>query len=212
MIAVQFLGTAIIGYLLGAIPFGVIIGKLVRGIDVREHGSGSMGMTNVMRTVGAKAGLIVLILDLLKGSGAVALAWAIFYSAPDSTVYWGQMAGGAAAVIGHSWPVYIGFRGGRGISTAFGAILVISWPIGLICLAAFLLMFAIFRYISLGSISGASALVVSMVIFYVYDWEPVAYLAFALVVAPIVIFRHRANIKRLLSRTEPKIGHKVKVK
>jgi glycerol-3-phosphate acyltransferase PlsY len=212
MIAVQFLGVIIIGYLLGSIPFGVIIGKLVRGIDIREYGSGSMGMTNVMRTVGAKAGLIVLIADLLKGSGAVALAWLIFYSAPDSTVYWGQMAGGAAAVIGHSWPVYIGFRGGRGISTAFGAIMVISWPIGLICLATFLLMVAIFRYISLGSILAAIALVIVMAIFVVYDLEPFAYLAFTFVVAPIVIFRHRANIKRLLSKTEPKIGQRVKVK
>ena len=117
-----------------------------------------------------------------------------------------------AAVIGHSWPVYIGFRGGRGISTAFGAILVISWPIGLICLAAFLLMVAIFRYISLGSISGASALVIAMVVSYTCYSGPIAYLSFALVVAVIVIFRHRANIKRLLSKTEPKIGHKVKVK
>ncbi len=212
MIVVQFVGMVVIGYLLGAIPFGVIIGKILRGIDVREYGSGSMGMTNVMRTVGAKAGLIVLIADVLKGAGAVALAWAIFYSEPDSTVYWGQMAGGAAAVVGHSWPVYIGFRGGRGISTAFGAIMVVSWPIGLICLATFLLMVAIFRYISLSSISGAIALVVAMVISYVCDWEPVAYLAFALVVAPIVIFRHRGNIKRLLSKTESKIGQKVKVK
>ena len=211
MIAVQFLGVIITGYLLGAIPFGVIIGKLVRGIDVREHGSGSMGMTNVMRTVGAKAGLIVLIADVLKGAGAVALAWAIFYSEPDSTVHWGQMAGGAAAVIGHSWPIYIGFRGGRGISTAFGAIMVVSWQVGLICLAAFLLMVAIFRYISLGSISGAIALVIAMVVFFICYSGPVAYLSFSLVVAPVVIFRHRANIKRLLSKTEPKIGHRVKV-
>ena len=212
MIAVQFLGVIIIGYLLGAIPFGVIISKLVRGIDVREYGSGSMGMTNVMRTVGAKAGLIVLVADVLKGSAAVALAWAIFHSPNHDMVHWGQMAGGVAAVIGHSWPVYIGFRGGRGISTAFGAILVISWPIGLICLAAFLLMVAIFRYISLGSISGASALVIAMVVSYTCYSGPIAYLSFALVVAVIVIFRHRANIKRLLSKTEPKIGHKVKVK
>ena len=211
MIAVQFLGVIITGYLLGAIPFGVIIGKLVRGIDVREHGSGSMGMTNVMRTVGAKAGLIVLIADVLKGAGAVALAWLIFYSANHDMVHWGQMAGGAAAVIGHSWPIYIGFRGGRGISTAFGAIMVVSWQVGLICLAAFLLMVAIFRYISLGSISGAIALVIAMVVFFICYSGPVAYLSFSLVVAPVVIFRHRANIKRLLSKTEPKIGHRVKV-
>ena len=212
MIAVQFIGIIVIGYLLGAIPFGVIISKLVRGIDVREYGSGSMGMTNVMRTVGAKAGLIVLIADLLKGSAAVALAWAIFYSANHDMVHWGQMAGGAAAVIGHSWPVYIGFRGGRGISTAFGAIMVISWPIGLICLATFLLMVAIFRYISLGSIMAAIALVSAMVVFFTCYSGSAAYLAFSLVVAPIVIFRHRANIKRLISKTEPKIGQRVKVK
>ena len=212
MIIVQVLGIVILGYLLGSIPFGVIIGKMVRGIDVREYGSGSMGMTNVMRTVGAKAGLIVLIADLLKGAVAVALAWAIFYSEPASTVQWGQMAGGAAAVVGHSWPVYIGFRGGRGIATAFGAILVIAWPIGLICLAVFLLMVAIFRYISLGSISGAIALVAAMAVFYMNDMESFAYLVFALVVAPVVILRHHANIKRLLSKTESKIGQKVKVK
>jgi acyl phosphate:glycerol-3-phosphate acyltransferase len=169
-------------------------------------------MTNVMRTVWAKAGLIVLILDLLKGAVAVALALAIFYSADHDMVHWGQMAGGAAAVVGHSWPIYIGFRGGRGISTAFGAILVIAWPIGLICLATFLLMVAIFRYISLGSISGAIALVVAMAIFYMNNLEPFGYLVFALVVAPVVILRHHANIRRLLSKTESKIGQKVKVK
>lgn len=212
MIVVQFIGIVVIGYLLGAIPFGVIISKLVRGIDVREHGSGSMGMTNVMRTVGTKAGLIVLVLDLLKGCAAVALAWAVFYSEPDSTVHWGQMAGGAAAVVGHSWPVYIGFRGGRGIATAAGAVMVLSWPIGLICVAVFLLMVLLFRYISLGSILGAVTLVAGMAVSYVYDWAPVSYLAFALVVAPIVILRHHANIRRLLSKTESKIGQKVKVK
>ena len=212
MIVVQFLGMIIIGYLMGAIPCGVIISKMVRGIDVREYGSGSMGMTNVMRTVGAKAGLIVLVADLLKGAVAVALAWAVFYSANHDMVHWGQMAGGASAVIGHSWPVYIGFRGGRGIATAAGAILVISWPIGLICLATFLFMVAIFRYISLGSITAAIGLVVSMVVFFICYSGPTAYLAFSLVVAPIVIFRHRANIKRLLAGTEPKIGQRVKLK
>jgi len=212
MIVVQFLGIVVIGYLLGAIPCGVIIGKMVRGIDVREYGSGSMGMTNVMRTVGAKAGLIVLILDVLKGAGAVALAWAVFYSANHDMVHWGQMAGGASAVIGHSWPVYIGFRGGRGIATAAGAIMVISWQVGLICLSTFLLLVLIFRYISLGSIMAAIALVVAMVVFFICYSGPDAYLAFSLVVAPVVIFRHRGNIKRLLSRTEPKIGQKVKVK
>ncbi|MFA5056169.1 MAG: glycerol-3-phosphate 1-O-acyltransferase PlsY [Dehalococcoidia bacterium] len=212
MIALQFIGMVVIGYLVGAIPFGVIIGKMTRGIDVREYGSGSMGMTNVMRTVGAKAGLIVLIFDVFKGAGVVALAWAVFYSANHDMVYWGQMAGGASAVIGHSWPIYIGFRGGKGIATAAGAILVLSWQVGLICLAVFLLMALAFRYISLGSIIAAIALVVSMVVFFTCYSGPAAYMAFSLVVAPIVIFRHRGNIKRLLAGTESKIGQKVKVK
>jgi glycerol-3-phosphate acyltransferase PlsY len=115
-------------------------------------------------------------------------------------------------VVGHSWPVYIGFRGGRGIATAAGAVMVLSWPIGLICVAVFLLMVLLFRYISLGSILGAVTLVAGMAVSYVYDWAPVSYLAFALVVAPIVILRHHANIRRLLSKTESKIGQKVKVK
>ena len=119
MIALQVTGLAILGYLIGAIPFGVIIGRLSSGIDVRQHGSGGMGMTNVMRTVGRRAGALVFILDVLKGAGAVALAWPILGSASDMFA-WGQVAGGAAAVIGHSWPVYIGFKGGRGIATGAG--------------------------------------------------------------------------------------------
>lgn len=212
MIALQFLGMVVIGYLIGAIPTGVITGKLTRGIDVREHGSGSMGMTNVMRTVGAKAGLIVLVVDVLKGAGVVALAWAVFYSANHGMVHWGQMAGGTAAVIGHSWPVYVGFRGGKGIATAAGAIMVLSWQVGLICFAVFLLMVLAFRYISLGSIVAAIALVICMVVFFICYSGPAAYVAFSMVVAPLVIFRHRGNIKRLLAGTESKIGQKVKVK
>jgi len=212
MIILQFLGMMVIGYLVGAIPTGVITGKLTRGIDVREHGSGSMGMTNVMRTVGAKAGLIVLVVDVLKGAGVVALAWAVFYSAHHDMVHWGQMAGGVAAVIGHIWPIYIGFRGGKGIATASGAIMVLSWQVGLICFAVFLLVVLAFRYISLGSIVAAIALVVSMAVFFIWYSGPAAYLAFSLTVAPVVIFRHRGNIKRLLAGTESKIGQKVKVK
>jgi len=212
MIILQFLGMMVIGYLVGAIPTGVITGKLTRGIDVREHGSGSMGMTNVIRTVGAKAGLIVLVVDVLKGAGVVALAWAVFYSAHHDMVHWGQMAGGVAAVIGHIWPIYIGFRGGKGIATASGAIMVLSWQVGLICFAVFLLVVLAFRYISLGSIVAAIALVVSMAVFFIWYSGPAAYLAFSLTVAPVVIFRHRGNIKRLLAGTESKIGQKVKVK
>ncbi len=210
MIAIQFIGVIVIGYLLGAIPCGVLLGKLTRGIDVRDYGSGSMGMTNVMRTVGAKAGLIVLLADVLKGATAVALAWPIFISSPDM-LEWGHMAGGAAAVVGHSWPVYIGFRGGRGVSTAFGALMVISWQVGLIVLAVVLLEMAIFRYVSLGSILGGVTAVILMIVFAVYGREPYAYMTYTLVAVPIVILRHRGNIKRLIAGTEPKMGQKVKI-
>ena len=209
MIVLQIIGLVVIGYLIGAVPFGVIIGRLTGGIDVREHGSGGMGMTNVMRTVGRKAGVLVFILDLLKGAGAVALAWLILGSSSDMLV-WGQVAGGVAAVIGHSWPVYIKFKGGRGIATGFGALLVVSWQVALIALAVFILTVAVTRYVSLGSILGAVTMLVAIIPFVVYDLEHVAYIVFAGVVTAIVIFRHRGNIRRLRVGTESKIGQKVK--
>jgi len=209
VIELKLAGLVILGYLIGAIPFGVIVSKLARGIDVREHGSGSMGMTNVMRTVGKRAGAAVFIADVLKGAGAVALAWPIIGSASDTFV-WGCAAGGVAAVIGHSWPAYIGFRGGRGIATGFGALLVICWPVALISLAVFAIVVSIYRYVSLGSILAATTMLLSMIPFVIYDKEPVASIVFASVVAAIVIFRHRGNIKRLRSGTESKVGHKVK--
>jgi len=207
MIALEFIGVIILGYLIGAIPFGVIIGRLTRGIDVRDYGSGSMGMTNVLRTVGAGAGVLVFLADLTKGAAAVAFAWLIFASLP-AMVAWGQVAGGAAAVIGHSWPVYIGFRGGRGVTTGFGALLMIAWPVGLICFAIFLIVVALSRYVSLGSMLAGLSMLVVMIPFVVLDVEPFAYLVYGLIVAPLIIFRHRGNIQRLLSGTERKIGQK----
>jgi glycerol-3-phosphate acyltransferase PlsY len=212
VIAVPFILIVVIGYLLGAIPSGVIVSKLTRGIDVRNYGSGSMGSTNVLRTVGKKEGLVVLLADVLKGVAAVALAWPIFHlfnAAPDMVV-WGRMAGGTAAVIGHSWPVYVGFRGGRSINVAFGAIMMMSWYTGLILVPVFFISVAVTRYISLSSIITALALIIATIPFVIWGGEPFAYLVFALVAVPIVLFRHRGNIKRLISKTEPKIGQKAK--
>lgn len=200
MIVLEYIGVIILGYIIGSIPFGVIIGGLTRGIDVRDYGSGSMGMTNVLRTVGAKAGAFVFVADLAKGAVAVALAWLILGSG------YGLVAGGAAAVIGHSWPIYVGFRGGRGITTGFGALLVMSWPVGLISFAIFLAVVGLSRYVSLGSMLAALAVLVFMIPFVVLDVEPFAYLVYGIIVVPLIIFRHRGNIQRLLSGTEPKIG------
>lgn len=210
MITGQLIGLFVLGYLIGAIPFGVIAGRLMRGIDVRDYGSGGMGMTNVMRTVGRKAGLLVMIADLLKGAGAVALAWPIIGSSPDM-LGWGHAVAGMAAVVGHSWPVYIRFRGGRGIATGAGALLVIYWPVALISVVVFIAVVRLTRYVSLGSILATLAMLLSMILFVVvYDREPVASIAFAAVVAAVIIFRHRGNISRLRSHTESKIGQKVK--
>ncbi len=208
MIVLSFIGLIILGYLIGSIPIGFILGKLVRGIDIREHGSGNIGMTNVMRILGVKAGVFVFFADIAKGAAAVALAWAILaYS--SNMVVWGQVAGGAAAIVGHSWPIYIGFKGGRGIATGFGAVLVLCWPVGLIAFTVFLLVVGLSRYVSLGSILAALTMLLAMIPFVVLDvWSfgHFAYIVFGLVVVPIVIFRHRDNIRRLLSGTESKIG------
>ena len=206
----MFIGAIVLGYLLGAIPFGVIASKVSRGIDVREHGSGSMGTTNVLRTAGTGAAVFVLLADVVKGAAAVGVAWGIFASRPDMFA-WGLMAGGAAAVVGHNWPVYIGFRGGRGIATSFGALLVMSWPAGLICLAIFIATVAASRYVSLGSVLGAIALLVIMIALYFLNLEPLAYLIFAVIIVPVVVIRHWGNIKRLRAGTERKIGQKVEV-
>jgi len=208
VIVLSFIGLIILGYLIGSIPVGFILVKLAKGTDIRDYGSGNIGMTNVIRIMGVKAGIFVFFTDMAKGAAAVALAWPIFTSSPEM-VAWGQMAGGAAAVIGHSWPVYIGFRGGRGIATGFGALLTVSWPVGLIAFVVFLAVVGLSRYVSLGSILGALTMLIAMIPFVVLDvgsFGHFAYVAFGLVVVPIVIFRHRDNIRRLLSGTESKIG------
>jgi glycerol-3-phosphate acyltransferase PlsY len=212
VIVIPFILIVAIGYLLGAIPSGVIVGKVARGIDVRKYGSGSMGSTNVLRTVGKKAGLIVLFADVLKGAAAVALTVPVFhlFDAAPGMIEWGRMASGTAAVIGHSWPVYVGFKGGRSINVAFGAIMAMSWYTGLILVPVFFLSVAVTRYISLSSIITALALIIATIPFVIWGNEPFAYLVFALAAVPIVIFRHRGNIKRLISKTEPKIGQKAK--
>jgi len=203
--ALEYIGVIILCYLIGAIPFGVIVGKITRGIDVRQYGSGSMGMTNVLRTVGARAGAIVFAADLGKGVGAAALAGFLLTS---PAAEWGQVAGGAAAIVGHCWPAYVRFRGGRGITTGFGAILVMAWPVALFSLAAFLTTVILFRYFSLSSMVASLTMLVALIPLVALDEEPFAYLAFGLVAVPIVIFRHRGNIQRLLTGREPKIGKK----
>jgi glycerol-3-phosphate acyltransferase PlsY len=197
MIVLLFVGAVVLGYLIGSIPVGVIVGRMSRGIDVRDYGSGGMGMTNVIRTLGAKAGAIVFAADVLKGAVAAGVAWGLFTLSPGMFA-WGLM-------------VFVGFRGGRGVNTAFGALLVISWLVAVICLPLFILVVALTRYVSLGSILAGLAMVLVMIVFFIFDMEPLAYVIFGAVVATLVIFRHRGNIQRLLTGTERKIGQRTEI-
>lgn len=189
----------VVGYLLGSISFAVLVVRAVRGTDIRTVGSGNAGATNVLRAHGKKLALLVALLDVGKGAAAVALMRLV-----TADPFWAA-AGGVAAVLGHVFPIFYGFRGGKGVATAIGAFLVLA-PVPLLCsLAVFVVVVALTRYVSLGS-------VISMVLL-----PPVAGLLFhaprpvvraAAVVALLVVLKHLGNLKRLARGEERKIGAK----
>jgi glycerol-3-phosphate acyltransferase PlsY len=187
-----------IGYLIGSIPFGVIAGKL-RKIDIRKVGSGNIGATNIYRTLGTAPAVAVFILDLLKGALAVYIAQAMIPSSPAIIVF-----SGIAAVIGHMYPVYIGFKGGKGSATGLGVLLGIAPDLFIIAMIYVAVAIAVTRYVSVTSIGGVLLLIVLMFTFH----KPVEYSIAAVIVAILVIYKHVPNIKRLLSGTEPKIWGK----
>ena len=198
---------AAVGYLIGALPFGVLIGKAVVNVDVREHGSGAMGMTNVLRTVGKPAAAAVLALDIGKGVAAVIIAKWIFDS-PGA-----EVAAALAALVGHNWPVFIGFRGGRGTASGWGALWVISPIAGFAATVIGLSLVAVTRYVSLGSIAAAalgSLVLIGLAIIGASVEMPVetplVYCWYGAIGSALIVFRHRENIARLLNGTERKIG------
>ena len=200
----------IVAYLLGSTPTGYLAGKYLQGIDIREHGSGSTGATNVLRTIGKKAAIAVLAIDLLKGAIAVLLVKIVYASAlgefvPIDWQPWLITITALMAVIGHSKSVWLNFSGGKSVATSLGVLLVMNAPVALGTLAAFGIMLAISRIVSLSSITGAIAVIVLMVLFK----QPTPYIIFAGLCGVYVIFRHQTNIQRLLAGTEPKIGQKL---
>lgn len=205
MTAAVFLALALLSYLIGAIPFGIIVGKVLRGVDVRDYGSGATGTTNVLRTAGPVAALLVLFGDLGKGMAPVLLAW---WLVPQSS--WAEALAGIGAIVGHSWPVYAGFRGGKGSATGVGALLIMAPWVGLMALGVFAVVVALTRYVSLGSILGTLAMIVGLVSFVLLGAEPWPYLAFALVGGAILIFRHKDNVLRLMAGTEHRMGERGK--
>ena len=201
---IEFAAVVIGSYLIGSIPSGLVIGKL-KHIDVREYGSGNIGTTNVVRTLGARYGAIVLIADVLKGVIAVLLAR---YTIETPT---GEMAAGFAAVAGHDWSLFLRFKGGRGVATSLGGLLPMVMPApmsGVTGLGVFVLVALASRYVSLASIVGSFGAVVAMAVFMGFGLVPWQYLVYIVVVVAWIIFQHRDNISRLLSGTESKLGQK----
>ncbi len=205
---------ALIAYAIGSINFSVIISKKMAGFDVREKGSGNAGSTNVLRTVGKKAAAITLVCDILKGVVSVLIAVVIGLFAKDVSKAILVEVAALAVVLGHTFPVFFGFRGGKGVATSLGIILIINWQIGLICLVFALALMALTRMVSLGSIS-ASVLFAILTLFikdnYIAGIEhDMTFVVFGLLLAAFVIFNHRTNLKRILNGTENKLGSKKK--
>ena len=194
----------LIGYFLGAIPTSFIAGKLLAGIDLREHGSGNLGASNTARILGKGPGIMVLILDVLKGVAAVLLISRLLPSSP----YYYQVLSGFLAIIGHNWSIFLNFSGGKGVATSSGVLLALTPKITLVLLGVFAVIVAITRYISLGSL--IAAILFPVLVFYFKG--PLPLFIFSIVVAMMILVRHKANIQRLLAGTENKIGDKSKDK
>ena len=203
----------LVAYLLGSLPSGYWAGRLVKGFDIREQGSGSTGATNVLRTVGKLPALIVLLVDVLKGSAAIALFRWLYLSefiqplipiTVDPAVWlpWIVTLAGMLALLGHSKSLFLNFTGGKSVATSLGVLLALNWIVGLGTLAVFLTVLGITRIVSISSIMGAIAVSGLMVA----TNQPVPYLLFGVAGGVYVIWRHRTNIQRLMAGTEPRLG------
>lgn len=219
MIIAKFIAVALVGYLLGSIPFGVIIGRRSAKVDVRQLGSGKTGATNVLRVAGKKAAVAVVIGDLLKGVLAVVFAGLIFgtdYMVVNGSGLWwltrsAQVVAALAAIVGHNWPIFLGFKGGRGVATFFGGLFALCPPAALFGGEVLILGAGLTKYVSLGSIAGAVGAYAILVPLTIINGFPVEYLAYALIGAIFIIVMHRDNIVRLVSGKERKLGEKAKM-
>jgi glycerol-3-phosphate acyltransferase PlsY len=200
--------SALAGYAIGSVQFGIIVGRVTRGVDIRDYGSGATGATNVIRTSGAKAGVLVIILDIAKGIAPVFLGIALGHAAriDHDERAWAAAAGGFAAVCGHVWPVWAGYRGGKAVASGFGAALAMNPLAAAALIPVAGIVVASTRTMSLMSITMAPAMALLFVALAARGTSPWAYAAYAAASACIIVFRHRMNISRLLAGTEPRIG------
>ncbi len=216
MITLRFLLVALIGYLLGSIPFGLIISKMSGKGDVRNWGSGKTGATNVLRAVGKKAALLTALLDGGKGLLAVFFAGVIMHryylSVGDDRVLWllrsAQVVAAISAIAGHNWPVFLGFKGGRGVSTFMGGLIAFSPVTALFSAEVIIISAGLTRYASLASIAGIASASLILIPLTLLSGFPVEFLFYTLTGGGVVIFMHRDNIQRLLAGTERKLGEK----
>ena len=189
-------------YLLGSIPFGLILAKLFAGSDIRKSGSGNIGATNVARVVGPAAGILTLLLDVAKGAAAVWLAGR--FSEQNSTAL---MLAGVFALLGHCFPVWLGFNGGKGVAAALGVFLMLSPMAALSALLVFILVSLAWRYVSLGSVSAAAVMPLLMYFLWAPGHAPPLVVDFGtLFASALIIFKHDANLQRLVDGTEPKFS------
>lgn len=189
---------ACLSYLAGAVPFGYLIPRWVRGIDIRDYGSGNPGATNVLRTMGKEWGILVLCLDLLKGLLPTWLLPMWLLPADSGAMMHVRVLAGVAAVLGHMFPVYLRFRGGKGVATAFGVVIVLGGWATSVAGAVFLVSFLIWRLVSLSSMLAVSAFAaVQLYVLYPYEPRTWSLLAFSLAAPALIIYRHRTNISRI---------------
>ncbi|RPH92869.1 MAG: glycerol-3-phosphate 1-O-acyltransferase [Calditrichaeota bacterium] len=199
-----------VAYLVGSFPTSIIVGKLLRGIDIRQHGSGNAGGTNVFRVLGAGPGIFVMAFDVFKGFAAT--FWASQIAAGKLPLESGllMLTAGIAAIVGHIWTVFAGFRGGKGVGTAAGMLLALFPKALLVCLVVFFMMLLVTRIVSVSSMTAAVALPITLSVFrYALHWPVATSLyIFSFFAAILIIFTHRSNIQRLLKGTENRIGKK----
>ena len=193
-----------IAYLLGSIPFGYVLVRIFRKEDIRTQGSGNIGATNVARSGAKGLGVATLLLDAAKGYAGVEIAKHIAAGLGPARMYDVAVAAAVAAIVGHVFPVWLGFRGGKGVATGLGVVLALSWQAGLAGVLVFAVVFALTRYVSLASIVG-SATFPLFGFYFVKPWTPMVVFGF-LFIPLLVIVKHHGNIRRLLSGTESRFG------
>ena len=212
MLIAKFVAVVVLGYLLGSIPFGLLVAKWWAKVDIRQHGSGKIGMTNVLRTAGKKAAVVVLALDLLKGVLAVVFAGLIVGGGYGEVGGFGlgilvaEVLAALAAIVGHNWSVFLKFKGGRGVVTFFGGLIALCPPAAIFGVEVFIIGAGVTRYASLGSIAAAVATYTILIPLVIMNRFPIEYLAYTLIGTILIFIMHRDNIIRLISGRERKLG------